>query len=45
MSADGKTLESIAGKVETDLAGHQFVREHEWLESMLDFNFIEAWKE
>jgi hypothetical protein len=43
-SADGKEIESIAGKVETDISGTKFVREHDWLDSVQAFDWLQPWK-
>jgi hypothetical protein len=44
MTADGKTFESIVGKVEMDPAGTKFVRHHEWLESVQEFEWLQPWR-
>ena len=45
MSSDGSELESIAGKVETDPAGTKYVRHHEWMDSVQDFEWLQPWKQ
>jgi hypothetical protein len=44
ITADGKTLESLAGKVEKDPAGTMYVREQDWLDSVQDFSLLQSWK-
>ncbi len=45
MSADGKTMESIVGKVEQDPSGTKFVRNHEWSEGLETTKWFEPWRE
>jgi len=44
MTADGKEYESIAGKVEKDPGGTKFVREHEWVDQIQEFEWFQPWK-
>ena len=44
MTADGSNFESIAGKVERDIAGTKFVREHEWVDSIQKFEWFQPWR-
>lgn len=44
MSADGETVESIAGKVEKDPAGTMYVKEQDWLDSIQEFSLLQPWK-
>jgi len=43
MTADGNTFESIAGKVETDPAGTKFVRDHDWVDNVQQFEWFQPW--
>ena len=44
ISDDGKILESIAGRVETDPAGTMYIKDQEWLDSVQDFDLLQPWK-
>lgn len=44
MSADGEVTESIAGKVERDVAGTMYVKEQDWLDEIQDFSLLQPWK-
>lgn len=44
ISKDGKILESIAGKVEKDIAGTMYVKEQDWLDTVQDFSLLQPWQ-
>ncbi len=44
MTADGSGVESIAGKVETDPSGTKYVRHHEWMDSIQEFEWCQPWR-
>ena len=44
ITKDGKTLESIAGKVETDIAGMMYVKEQDWMDTIQHFSLLQPWQ-
>ncbi|MCK5613790.1 hypothetical protein KAR91_68635 [Candidatus Pacearchaeota archaeon] len=44
MTADGSEFNSIAGKVEIDPQGTKFIRHHEWLDNLQQFEYFQPWR-